>query len=442
MGLPGFTAASSLYATVGHYASLSRYSDSIHDVVGRPPRFSPCDTIGQRCCGPDGQVNTQHCHKGLGCNVATDRCEACGAPGQVCCDGDFTGFSLKGYSAFLRDPAERTEACNASARCDAQLAPDRLSWLGTRRCGTCGNKVGGACCAPDTSYGLGRCFTDDRSGVRMACADPWAGSASTCIYCGGLNQPVCIDRRRCDVDWLVDLNGTCVLCGRVGQPPCNLTGCDDYTAIVDWKHDICIAAGGRDQPCRSDGTCNFEGSYCDKKICKDCGWGWSKGYPMACCPGGKCVEGECNKYNLCVCGYEGQVPCRNGCMPGFVDKWGECVKGAPPPPPPPPPSQWKTCSGENWGLSTQDRTVYLQNASTKCLTSVTYKANSVQEAYTCAKRDHGDAVVTQAVNSYTFGLTSQFGCNPVTLSAPDEDDAQTCAQSQCINCWVTPGGCF
>ncbi|HEY0431068.1 MAG TPA: hypothetical protein VGC61_04595 [Pyrinomonadaceae bacterium] len=129
-------------------------------------------------------------------------------------------------------------------------------------------------------------------------------------------------------------------------------------------------------------------------------------------------------------------------MPGFVDKWGECVKGAPPPPPPPPPSQWKTCSGENWGLSTQDRTVYLQNASTKCLTSVTYKANSVQEAYTCAKRDHGDAVVTQAVNSYTFGLTSQFGCNPVTLSAPDEDDAQTCAQSQCINCWVTPGGCF
>jgi len=89
-----------------------------------------------------------------------------------------------------------------------------------------------------------------------------------------------------------------------------------------------------------------------------------------------------------------------------------------------------------------DRTVFIKHAINQCIDDVTYKANSAQEAYTCARRDWGnDAVVTETIDLYKFALTSQFGCHTVTVRGTDESGAQTCAQSQCINCIVTPGDC-
>ena len=89
-----------------------------------------------------------------------------------------------------------------------------------------------------------------------------------------------------------------------------------------------------------------------------------------------------------------------------------------------------------------DRTVFIKDPNTKCITSVTYKANSAQEAYSCAQRDWGTRVVTDTIDYYKFALTSAFGCTTVTVSATDENEAHTCAQAQCINCAVTPGDCF
>src|SRR5262245_12405780 len=97
-----------------------------------------CSQPGNRCCDPDSSVKVKHCHKGLGCNITTGKCETCGAAGQPCCDGHFTGFSLLGYSGFLLDPDERIESCNPGTSCDAHLAPGGESWTGTRTCQGCG----------------------------------------------------------------------------------------------------------------------------------------------------------------------------------------------------------------------------------------------------------------------------------------------------------------
>lgn len=450
MGIPGFTADATLYATtVSYRGTVSKYGISVHDVIGEgPPIFAlRCDKAGSPCCPPDGRVNTSHCHKSLGCNINTGLCEPCGAPGQVCCDGDFTGFSRTSYEGILLDSTERIQTCNEGARCDALLARDGVTWTGTRRCTSCGNKQGGSCCAPDASFGLGRCFTDSAIGRRLICNDPMLGSAGTCVACGKLNEPPCATRPGCETG-LVALNGKCVPCGHAGQPACDLTGCDKATTIYDWKHDICIAAGLPGQPCLSNGTCAQQGSYCDaNKKCVECGQSWSRGYPMLCCPPGsgpECLEGRCQKAgkeNRCLCGYEHQMPCWNGCLGGHVERNGVCVKGASPPSSPPPPSQWKTCSGADWTITAQDREIFIKNPNTNCITSVTYKANSAQEAYACARSVYGDAVVTESIEWYKFALRSDFGCSTLTLLGTDEDEAQSCAQLYCINCSVTPGDC-
>ncbi len=480
MSTPGFTAHISLYSSTGRYratlaasvessaggaivptqlhiatkligrgglwgwdsghSSASDFAETIHTAW-----YRGCDKVGSRCCGPDSEVKTKHCHKGVGCNVATGECEACGGPGQVCCDGDFTGFSLKGYTGWLRDPTERIQTCDDGLRCDARLAADGVTWIGSRRCSSCGDKLGGSCCAPDASYGLGRCFSDTRSGRRLACNDPYAGSAGTCVACGQLGEPACINQRACD-GGTVEHEGTCIACGLAGQLPCDWTGCDKATTVYDWKHNVCVAAGDPRQPCRVDGGCN-PGAFCDAtRTCMACGWGWSRGYPQVCCPastgGPECFEGTCQRagdVNRCLCGYEHQRPCATGCKGGFVDVGGTC--GHAPPPPPPPPAHWKTCNGEDWGLSTMDRVAFIRQQN-ECVVGVTYKANSVQEAYACARRDYGEAAVSDPVYRYTFALTSAYGCSAVTILATGQDAAETCAQSQCVNCAVTPGGCF
>jgi hypothetical protein len=92
-----------------------------------------------------------------------------------------------------------------------------------------------------------------------------------------------------------------------------------------------------------------------------------------------------------------------------------------------------------------EHTVFIKNTANQCVASYTYNANSAQEAYTCAQRDWredaGFSVVTEPVDEYKFALTSQFGCHTVNVWGTDESEAQECAQSQCLNCIVTPGDC-
>jgi len=212
-------------------------------------RWQQCDVAGRACCGPDGEVKTQHCHKGLGCDVAVGRCAPCGAAGQPCCDGDFTGFSLKGYTGFLLDPSERIESCDAGASCDASLAPDGRSWLGTRVCRACGSKEGGSCCPPDVRYALGRCFTDAASGKRLACNDPWAGAAGICVPCGRwVGDLACPTGLPCE-DGLVEHDGFCVACGYADMPTCDRGDpCRGGQSVPNRGYSRCLAAGGANQP--------------------------------------------------------------------------------------------------------------------------------------------------------------------------------------------------
>ena len=237
-------------------------------------RLQQCDTPGNPCCNPDGEVNTAHCHKGLGCNIVTDQCEVCGGPGQPCCDGHFTGFSLRGYTGILLDPSERIESCNAGARCDASTT-DGKQWLGTRTCQACGTKEGGSCCAPDVRYGLGRCFSDAQTNTRLTCNDPWAGSGGTCLPCGRSDGEVaCMSREPC-ADGLVEKDGYCKTCGFLGGPPCDRgEPCRGGQLVANASFTMCVAAGGAGQPCLSGGGCSYQRMFCNaKKVCEVCGEG-------------------------------------------------------------------------------------------------------------------------------------------------------------------------
>jgi hypothetical protein len=275
MNIPKFTAEASLYRTSRYYRMTATFDDAYGTIypafsitdLAEPPGGSPfaykCDVPGSRCCRPDASVKTRHCHKGLGCNTSTDQCEACGGPGQVCCDGDFTGFSRKSYIGFLLDPAERIASCNPGARCDAIPAADGVSWIGTRRCQSCGNNLAGPCCAPDNQYALGRCLRDAKTGNRLVCArhrgrrnDPLAGAGANCVECGKANQPRCLTagERACD-DGLVERHGMCVPCGGAGMPTCDHgEPCPDLHSVPDRSFTECLPAGG--------GKCCPDGMHC------------------------------------------------------------------------------------------------------------------------------------------------------------------------------------
>ncbi len=483
MGTPGFTAGTSLYKTGATYRSAGLGASAYAVPPGGMPHVYTCDNAGSRCCGPDGAVRTRHCHRGLGCNIATDHCEPCGAAGQVCCDGDFTGFSGLGYSGHLRDPRERIESCDPGLRCDAVLAADGISWTGTRRCQPCGSRLGGACCAPDNRNALGRCWRDAATGVRLVCDEPWAGAGGHCVACGQSGQPRCLTAGEAPCDdglSLRDSDGLCVPCGWAGLPTCDRgEPCRDGRSVPDRSSTRCLPAGGPNQPCRPDGQlggCDYQGLFCNgAHLCEPCGTPGAACCPPGRLPGnaacqqpGECRDGRCfacgyDNMPVChegepcrslsqpdngwcrPCGHEGQACCSSSlilgrCLSGLACADGTCRRPAPPPPPPPPP-QWKTCSGANWSLSTIDRTVFVRDGASQCIGEVHYAASSAQEAYGCARRDHGTAVVTDTIYPYKFALTSAYGCHTVNLLGTDDASARACAQWQCLNCSVSVGDC-
>jgi len=431
-----------------------------------------CDTPGSACCGPDGEVKTKHCHKGLGCDVATGKCAVCGAPGQPCCDGDFTGFSLKGYTGFLLDPTERIESCDTGASCDARLAPDGVSWLGTRRCQGCGTRRGASCCAPDVRYALGRCFADATSGARLVCDDPWAGERGACVPCGRWHgDRACMSGYPCD-DGLVEQDGLCVTCGYPEMPTCDRGDpCRGGQSVPNRSFSRCVAAGGANQPCLPGGGCSYQGMFCNaRRICELCGDGGQPCCPPASgTPGPPCRVGECRNDRCFACGYtrmpvcSGSAPCKDGsepvdgtCQPcghegqrccyemsircwdgmrcddGTCRRSGASSGGG---------EQWKTCSGQPYTWSTNARPVAIEDAN-GCVTVTSYLASTPEEALQCARAQHGDAAIPGPLGDFAFAVTCPAtGCNQRTYPGRDQDAAQGCAEATAIGCTVEEGAC-
>lgn len=458
------------FASVAVVFSVAALSTVIYLGLYRAQR---CEKPGDPCCRADSEVKTDHCHQGLGCNVTAGRCEACGAPGQVCCDGDFTGFSQKGYNGLLLDPRERVESCDKGAFCDAHLAADGESWTGTRRCGACGSQQGGSCCPPDVRYGLGRCFPDARSGRRLTCNDPWLGDQGTCVPCGRSHGEIaCASSFPCD-DGLVAENGICVVCGVPGAPTCDrgepCRGDDSVPGKPNWSH--CVAAGGLNQPCRKSGGCSNHGLFCnEKKVCEPCGDGGQR-----CCPPGidsPCqLARECRDGRCFACGYENMPVCAGGSpcpfsgepeggmcrpcgRPGQLCCFGLSIRCFdhqscrerkctwPPTPGGSSGNLWKTCGGQPYTWSTQPTVVFIEDAN-GCTTAATWTANTPEEALQCARAAHGDAVVGLAADSFAVAVTCPAtGCNQRTYPARDQSSAESCAEATNLGCTVEGGGCF
>jgi hypothetical protein len=433
-------------------------------------RSQQCDTPGSPCCTKDAEVKTSHCHKGLGCDLTTNQCTACGAPGQPCCDGHFTGFSMKGYTGFLLDSAERIESCDGSARCDARLAPDGTSWLGSRTCQTCGTKDGGPCCGPDVRYALGRCFLDGQTNEPLTCNDPWAGERGTCIRCGRWNGDIaCMSGQPC-VDGLVEKDGLCVSCGYPGQPLCDRgEPCRGGQSVPNKSYSLCVAAGGAWQPCLPNGGCGYQRMFCNaQKICEPCGGGGE-----TCCPaaqGNPCTVGECRDGRCFACGYMNMPECTTGercrdgsepvngwcrpcgnegqrccfgmsirCYDGMRCRDGTCQRpagsgggGGPQP---------KTCSGQPYTWSTILRPVWIEDAN-GCVAYVNYLASTPEEALQCARGQYGEAAFGTTVSDFHVAVTCpNTGCNQRTYPAKDQEGAQNCAEATSPGCEVEAGLC-
>lgn len=180
------------------------------DAFGRQPVRQPwnvpdalmfCGAAGQRCCseyrGSAGVIGPTHCNVGLGCNIATNTCEApCGGANQVCCDGPETVAAQGG--PFYRQSdgtfVPRKQMCvvgacsNSSRRCDSG----------------CGASAGAACCGPQPSLAVASC-----QGALACRFSDVSMSSGTCEACGKVGQLMCTTSPRCEdgSDALED--GTC-----------------------------------------------------------------------------------------------------------------------------------------------------------------------------------------------------------------------------------------
>lgn len=111
---------------------------------------------GDVCCAPTSDLPVPHCGGDVGCNVATGRCEPCGYPGQVCCDGPRSVFSGKSYEPNPLDPSPH----DTRAARDLRRAADRQPVVGPAHLSRLRRHFGGACCRKDAILGVGHCGND------------------------------------------------------------------------------------------------------------------------------------------------------------------------------------------------------------------------------------------------------------------------------------------
>jgi hypothetical protein len=351
-----------------------------------------CSLAGARCCPADASVSAEHCLGGnVGCNVATHQCEACGGPGQPCCDGPYSQFNAKNASYYNSASA----TCNQPATCDAQN--ENGTWVGPRICEVCGMAEGGPCCPPDGVSALERCAQDTGvADVNLVCVPPAGGDRATrggtCRACGGLGQPFCDSGKRpkcddprnapdaagicnpcgrtdepacltdppCDArptdlngksydGWQVaNIDGICAPCGTLGNLACDHTTagftapCDDGMSAPDPSAPAgiqkCVLAGGDGMPCATGSHAGYGGctlaafQYCgEDKIChSSCGL---KG--QACCVTTDQFQLSVCKDNDAKCGTD--YVCVGCGYPGCGEPPAPPPPSDPPPPPPAPP---------------------------------------------------------------------------------------------------------
>lgn len=304
----------------------------------------------------------------------------------------------------------------------------------TRRCDdTCGKTVGGACCAPDAGIAVASCKSPD-----LVCEFNRTSLASgTCVPCGVQGKPPCPGVGCKVVPGQMrtkERDGVCVACGYIGLPECTEGRRCDAASAPDPRRDLCVAAGGQDQPCMEDGFCGYDGMFCDSaRTCRVCG---SPGQP--CCPdqpvmGGGRLE-PCGGYsNLHCASFNGRPVCQY--RPGQAPPGGGGGGGSPPNAP-------RTCGGQPYQFGVTTTFLVWIRQPMGCAFGVQYQANSYDEAAQCARSPHGGAVITDAVEEYTLSMAGPLGCTTTQVFAKDEEDAKTCVWYQCTNCSEpTPGTC-
>jgi hypothetical protein len=415
-------------------AVLSPWRDRIFaDRPDAGPAFVNCGAPGQACCKwskslPD--FHPQYCKVGAGCDITNNVCVApCGGSGQACCDGPDT-YAPQGNSS----PNSSFFCINGDCGARKSMCSSGACTRATRRCDSqCGRTAGGACCPPDAENATATCKAPD-----LVCEHPRDDATmGRCTLCGLQGQPACPGEvcRASGGVRTMERNGICVACGLVGTPKCPSAPRCEAGSAPDPRGPDCIPGGGENQPCLEGRFCGYDGMYCDNaNVCRVCGMPG-----QTCCPlqpqlGGGTTR-ECNGFtNLQCANFNGRRVCqyKPGQAPG---------PGAPPPPPPP--SNAKTCGGQNYQFGVTTTHIVWVRQFTGCAAVVaSYQANSRPEALQCGRAVFGDAVIEEEVEEYEFAMDGPLGCRTVQVFAKDQEDGNSCAQSQCTNCnEPVPGKC-
>ena len=214
---------------------------------------------------------------------------------------------------------------------------------------------------------------------------------------------------------------------------------------------LVAGCGGGGGPCGAagQGCCNWpspscgNGLVCNGSTCQSCGA--SAG--SRCCsfytcnnPGLTCDSTPSSTWSCTACGHSGQPCCYNQrCVDGTACNAGSNVCGV---------SAARTCSGAAVAGAMWFQ-VRLRNPDTHCgLIVLPEFANSQGEADGCGQSDsaamgmRGEAVSSGSLDYHDYASIGPTGlCTSGQYPAFSTDDAAYCAQYNCLNCTIRPGGC-
>jgi hypothetical protein len=248
--------------------------------------------------------------------------------------------------------------------------------------------------------------------------------AGTCVVCGHPNAPICPTGEHCRGERLTEFDERCVPCGKVGQPKCLGQNPKCRNSAPDPVRDLCVAAGGKDQPCFEGRLCGYDGMFCDaSNTCRVCGWAG-----QVCCPPQALLGG--GQAEACL---TSGMECKFGHCVWKPGAYGDAITTPPPAPPPPPPT---ICNGQPFNLGVTERRIIWIREEDGCaapLNELIY-ANSYAEGVECARRSR-DNVLDDVPGTFHLKVQAPDGCRGFTVRTKDEDDAQSCAEALCgVDC--------
>lgn len=393
--------------------------------INLPP--APTGTIGAGCFASYAANPSwgPHCASHAGCNQATDICEACGQPGQACCDGPRTCASGTCFSTVNpNDPTDNVMCIWSS--CDAA----------THRCGSiCGNNAGDDCCPPDAANAWPICRGDHLTCQYSSNTNNGVPVGGKCIPCGAANQPSC--QGSCYDPWSNYNASTnrCDECGYQGEDICKAfagNGCHSDRLNPDPKTGKCMPCGFFGGP-----ACQF-GAACYPPFVRSMD---SKGHTIC---------GQCGLCGHEACGIGGANPptCANGMSPyddgadgircwGAVDRW--CGKS-----PPPECSQGGRCGVPENGSSSPGGT-NSTGATAKCQCTPD-SGNTAAGIALCGQPTGGPCLPQAPLNmsdksllcAPTLGCVPDMTGNNYTCQPPSALDHWQCQTAGALDsCWTS-----